>query len=945
MKPSIKTLAVLIATLFSVSSYAQQGMGVGTNTPLEMLHVTGAIKVGTDINNSSAAPSGGAGTIRFKAGQFEGWDGTSWIPLGGGADADWTISGNDMSNTNTGNIGIGTTTPDRQLNIESATGPQMLFTRNDNNTTDGEVMGELLFDNNDDTAPSSVDAAAVIRATASGPQGNSNKGGNILFLTKNNAAGGANATEMMRIAANGNIGVGTSTPVQKLDVAGSIRMVDGNQAIGYIPVSDANGKMTWTDPTGLVTGDAWGLTGNAGTTPGTNFIGTTDNQAISFKTNDLERVRVAANGALGIGTTTPNTGSYGTTNRIDIRDENGNLSDISQTVAGNGYPGYYFVKQKGTLAGPLAVGSSDILANIEAALYRGNGFAPAARIRFKADGAVSGTSSPGSIGFFTTPVNAIQPSERLTIKNSGNVGIGTTNPVQKLSVWNGDAIIGGNQNFVSRGMTIYGARQGTSNTTWNAYTQGHAFINFDNYDADNSSTQYTSAIITSSNTPGSDDGDLRFFTTSNMIVAEAMRIDHLGNVGIGTAPSQKLHVAGSIQMVDGNQQAGYIPVSDANGKMVWTDPSTIATEPQTLSVSGNQVTLSNGGGTVTVDDGDWTINGTDQYSAVSGNVGVGTTGPSAKLEVSGSDVTANGTGSAIRIRNTAAGGDAWVFRVGATGNNTPAGGFSLANPSGYHMVFDASGNVCLGSNTPEAHLHVSNSTTGSSDGIKLTQGAANSLIYHNSDNDLIIRKAAQTDQLVLDNDGNIGIGLITPGSTLHVLDQLTGVDNFIATVENKANAGGYANGLLVKAGQNTQSVNNRFISFRRPDGTEIGAVRQTSSSGVDYNTTSDERLKTNITPTAKGLQDLMQIEVKDYVYKEDPKKPQTGFIAQQVYQHYPNAVSVGGNDAKTDPWMMDYGKLTPLLVKAVQDQQALIEQLISENQDQQKRIEELEAQR
>jgi uncharacterized small protein (DUF1192 family) len=75
----------------------------------------------------------------------------------------------------------------------------------------------------------------------------------------------------------------------------------------------------------------------------------------------------------------------------------------------------------------------------------------------------------------------------------------------------------------------------------------------------------------------------------------------------------------------------------------------------------------------------------------------------------------------------------------------------------------------------------------------------------------------------------------------------------------------------------------------------------------------------------------MQIEVKDYLYKDDPNHPQTGFIAQQVYAHYPNAVTPGGEDAKTDPWMMDYGKMTPLLVKAVQEQQAQIELLQSEN--------------
>ncbi|MCP4125691.1 MAG: hypothetical protein GY753_01350, partial [Gammaproteobacteria bacterium] len=68
------------------------------------------------------------------------------------------------------------------------------------------------------------------------------------------------------------------------------------------------------------------------------------------------------------------------------------------------------------------------------------------------------------------------------------------------------------------------------------------------------------------------------------------------NVGIGvTSPDTTLHVVGSIKMVDGNQAAGYVPVSDAMGVMTWTDPALL---PK--------------------DDGDWTVSGSDMYSSVSG---------------------------------------------------------------------------------------------------------------------------------------------------------------------------------------------------------------------------------------------------------------------------------------------------------------------------------------
>jgi hypothetical protein len=53
----------------------------------------------------------------------------------------------------------------------------------------------------------------------------------------------------------------------------------------------------------------WNLLGNAGTVPTTNFIGTTDNQGFQVRTNNTDRVRVEADGDVGIATTAPNPNS------------------------------------------------------------------------------------------------------------------------------------------------------------------------------------------------------------------------------------------------------------------------------------------------------------------------------------------------------------------------------------------------------------------------------------------------------------------------------------------------------------------------------------------------------------------------------------------------------------------------------------------------------------
>ena len=58
-------------------------------------------------------------------------------------------------------------------------------------------------------------------------------------------------------------------------------------------------------PYALHAADAWALTGNSGTTPGTNFLGTTDNQDLVIKTNSAEVIRVDTGGNVGIGTSNP----------------------------------------------------------------------------------------------------------------------------------------------------------------------------------------------------------------------------------------------------------------------------------------------------------------------------------------------------------------------------------------------------------------------------------------------------------------------------------------------------------------------------------------------------------------------------------------------------------------------------------------------------------------
>jgi len=85
----------------------------------------------------------------------------------------------------------------------------------------------------------------------------------------------------------GNFGFNESA-LATLDVKGNIKITDGTQGVGKVLTSDDSGFATW-QPGG---GGGWGLTGNAGTVDGTNFIGTTDNIPFTIRVNNQRAGRI-----------------------------------------------------------------------------------------------------------------------------------------------------------------------------------------------------------------------------------------------------------------------------------------------------------------------------------------------------------------------------------------------------------------------------------------------------------------------------------------------------------------------------------------------------------------------------------------------------------------------------------------------------------------------------
>jgi hypothetical protein len=125
----------------------------------------------------------------------------------------------------------------------------------------------------------------------------------------------------------------------------------------------------------------------------------------------------------------------------------------------------------------------------------------------------------------------------------------------------------------------------------------------------------------------------------------------------------------------------------------------------------------------------------------------------------------------------------------------------------------------------------------------------------------------------------------------------------------------------------TNASGSGFVIFT-VNGTTIGNIsRVTTTNAVAYNTTSDERLKSNIADSQSVLDKLMDVKVRQYDWTEGQIHQDYGFIAQELEPVLSGIVSKGKTDE--DMWQLDYAKLTPHLVKAIQELKAINDTLVA----------------
>jgi hypothetical protein len=118
------------------------------------------------------------------------------------------------------------------------------------------------------------------------------------------------------------------------------------------------------------------------------------------------------------------------------------------------------------------------------------------------------------------------------------------------------------------------------------------------------------------------------------------------------------------------------------------------------------------------------------------------------------------------------------------------------------------------------------------------------------------------------------------------------------------------------------------LSFLRSDGAQVGYIYTTSAATL-YSTTSDYRLKEDFKPLS-GLEKVLAIKTYDYKWK-DSEDRMDGVLAHELQEVIPYAVNGKKDELNKDGSIktqgVDYSKLVPILVNAIQELEARIKQL------------------
>jgi hypothetical protein len=828
-------------TIVDLVTVADSGnVGIGTTSPSAKLNVSGDIHLGDygsasvrvlDFRTSNSVfeiatngTSGALGTTMTY----------SWANGGQGPLKFNNAAGEVMRLSPTGNVGIGTTSPasilhlfktsypvltigsgtvtgnvgidtgNNFMSVGTETNHPLSFATNNSakmritpggslllgdNITPGETswFGTAVFGKNGtDKVITGYLTSLTNGAVIGGHNSALNAWANLNIVGTNVIFRDGSESERMRIASGGNVGIGTTSPAHKLSVVGS--------GTGIAHIGDAgfgSGNYTGISLNGTLSTANYNFLSSP--TDSDLYINRPSTRAIRFREGNSDQVSIVSGGNVGIGTTSPYeklevAGAISATGAAVSSSAQGH----STTLAVSSGVSYLYAVDWGAEFKPLSVQGKTI--SLE-----------------------TGTGST---------------SARVTIDNSGNVGIGTTSPASKLqsntsSTYNSatpsGAIIASN---LSGGNAIIDIGVDAS---YLGYIQSRNILNTTAYNLLLNPIGGNVGIGTTGPTQRLDvNGYIRatsgFVGNSglslwgdNSSVAAGLFVTTAGNVGIGTtSPTAKLDISAGTNLNLGVQQLVLDNFANDGIGITFSRTSSDADLMALGVADADKLGLFSRSGIV------FSTGGTTTYSATSecvriteaGNVGIGTTSPLVKLDVRGTVIITNPAGSSydenLRLPQSTSGYAALTLGGSIAASGTSAAQwtvlkypttdlFTIRNNSSDHFAITTSGNVGIGTTSPKDKLAVNGTiaketTTG-------FDGTFDNFIKYGFKNDLegtgqnldrwigadaTITAGAATenklkfkvysggstgspiDVMTLNGAGNVGIGTTSPGQKLSV---------------------------------------------------------------------------------------------------------------------------------------------------------------------------------
>jgi hypothetical protein len=825
-----------------------------------------------------------------------------------------------------GNVGIGITSPEGRLDVVGSTigGTQQSdwsgngISYNDygdltisrrhgvsKDTTWGFTGPLLDFRSSNAGAEWSV---AQIMGTVDPFSGNNHQGG-LMFLT---SAGGTTdptgrrttgAAPQVRMAIGptgqvymqGNVGIGTTNPTKLLTVGASTATSGiGNNGI-FVNI-DGGAAVTAKSGTSGVEVQLNAESNIQGT------IGTYSNHPVAFRTNNAEAMRITTGQNVLIGTTTDSgeelvvNGNIGVPFSTQIRVAGGGYTrnDIFQTGYNNvsDLKDFLILEAPGSSNGKIVLGTG-AYANVG---IRNN--TPQSALDILAQGNTAG----GTMMLSGSKTN-----------NAVKYGVITTAQYASDTETEGVGLIGGTNTSTENRVNIGGG-------------------------VDELNTATSIRLFTAAN------------TTTRGSANERMRVDGAGNVGINTTnPTVKLDVQGQVRvnttatvpasasMIIGGVQSSSSSATLQVGGFIRTGYF-IGIHSAADSANSFGISYASDGLNMNREAG--SFSGNILMATTTGNVGIGTASPTDKLHVRVSD-----TNGYIRIGGGNGPGNSRVFiaaegdssYMDSYGNNTHKPFSINANP----LVLGV-GNVGVNNTSPVARLHVTSPTNnvevlridntagnsgsvqgvthlglnffgvGNNSGARITayqngvSGYAGGMYFStrsaNSD-------SAPIEAMRITHDQLIGLGPVSSFTTTHRVWIDKGSSTYAVYSQGsiQVNAGAIGVGVTPSATTGRIDAGNDIVAY----------------------STSDSRLKENITPIASALDKVKSLTGVEFDWKEETKDVHgyeghdVGVIAQEVQAVLPEAIRTNDSGYLS----VRYEKMIALLIEGMKEQQNQIDEL------------------